>query len=162
MADPATVGNATSYQHLSKGASMYLYVIGAQGRKEYQYHCVMAKIGIAQNAEKRLSSMQTGSPDVLSFIMLFECENAREIEQQIHTIIKGIDTHNLQPVKLCIRGEWFFVNLNICHLILDVMAYFGKSPTCLIDNRCIWWPMFSHLKLDTLDDGLKAYEGIER
>lgn len=74
----------------------YIYVIGGQN-KPY-------KIGITNNPERRLKTLQTGHPNKLFIHYTEEIDSTqvRHIEQTIH---KLINRHRLQ-------GEWFDLELN--------------------------------------------------
>lgn len=73
---------------------MYLYAI-TDG--------TLIKIGISQDAEKRLSVLQVGNPKRLSLLFSFDFETrdlAERIEQLIHNRIQD----------RIVRGEWFYVH----------------------------------------------------
>ena len=87
---------------------MYLYFIRAGNRGAI-------KIGIANNIERRVATLQTGNPFKLNVIALIPCDSrqhAAELEKQIHRFF----------VKQNIRGEWFQGNIDFrkIHQITDV------------------------------------------
>lgn len=69
----------------------YLYVIGNSTDKQ--------KIGFSKDVEKRLSTLQTGNPDILKIHHIIECssEKTRALEKKIHLEL------NYKRLK----GEWF-------------------------------------------------------
>jgi hypothetical protein len=68
---------------------MFVYVISAGERRH--------KIGVATDPKSRLSTLQTGSPDELRIVHLFETDAAYEVESRAHSYLKDQR----------IRGEWF-------------------------------------------------------
>lgn len=74
---------------------MYVYFIQSGNGKKPP-----VKIGVAQNIDKRLRSLQTANPEKLTLIASIECANRLEafnIESYLHEKL----------VNRRIRGEWF-------------------------------------------------------
>lgn len=57
----------------------------------------IVKIGIASNLIKRLSSLNTGSPEELRIFDFIKCDNPRKIESELHQRYSNNR----------IKGEWF-------------------------------------------------------
>jgi len=60
------------------------------------------KIGIADDPEKRLSSMKSATPHTLEIVTTVDCENARDVESRLHSIFH-LAHHS---------GEWFRLSTN--------------------------------------------------
>jgi predicted GIY-YIG superfamily endonuclease len=78
---------------------MYVYFIQA-GKKG------AIKVGITNNVEKRIETLQIGNPYELRVLSLIPCESrahAFEIERRIHKFFR----------RQNIRGEWFTGNIDL-------------------------------------------------
>lgn len=81
---------------------MFVYFI-QEGKGNHGY----IKIGVSNNVNKRLDSLQTGNPRKLTLMASIKCDtpnNAYRLEKKLHKKFKS----------QCIRGEWFsgMINLN--------------------------------------------------
>lgn len=58
------------------------------------------KIGISKNApEKRIKQLQTGNPNVISLLQVYESPNYKKVEQWLHSRYNGLKTD--------VKNEWF-------------------------------------------------------
>lgn len=71
-------------------AGRHLYFIQAGDRP-------LIKIGIADDASKRIWNLQSGCPDELRIVALIDTDDAPEMERQYHSRFRGAH----------VRGEWF-------------------------------------------------------
>lgn len=78
----------TSTDDATEAKLTYIYVIGPAGSS-------VVKIGKADDVERRLPSLQTGSPHKLEVLKTFRCERA--METALHRRFKPLRLH----------GEWF-------------------------------------------------------
>lgn len=74
----------------------YLYLIQCKANQFFTHY----KIGIANDVQTRLATLQTGNPFELELIECYGFENAEIVERAIHQAFK----------KQRIRGEWFELN----------------------------------------------------
>jgi hypothetical protein len=74
-------------------AFRHVYFIEARGRD-------LVKIGCADDAEKRLRTLQTGSPDALVLAGVYHTDDAVEFERRLHRKYR----------HLWERGEWFRID----------------------------------------------------
>jgi len=81
-----------------------VYLISHRERKRNyvssitDYH----KIGIAENPEKRLTTLQSGSPHKLELVTTISTKNAEDLERELHMLFK----------EQKFSGEWFNLNHN--------------------------------------------------
>jgi len=66
----------------------HLYVLAAGG---------LHKIGVTNNIDKRIKTLQTGNPNIITLEYLDERKNPHKAEKYLH----------LQFQKNHVRGEWF-------------------------------------------------------
>lgn len=85
----------------SPSISQFLYLIKATDTNFY-------KIGVTTEKAKRLATLQNGSPIELTYVITKIAENARELEELIHT---GLEAYN-------IRGEWFELNPSLLKTVI--------------------------------------------
>ena len=96
---------------------MYVYFIQA-GKKG------AIKVGITNNVEKRIETLQIGNPYKLRVLTLIPCESrthAFEIERRIHKFFR----------RQNIRGEWFTGNIDMAKMNERFGSYdyrFHKNP----------------------------------
>lgn len=76
---------------------MFKYVYLISDINSYTY-----KIGISNNPEKRIKSLQTGNEKLLKIIHKVYCENYNEVETALHNQYKFLK----------INGEWFELSKN--------------------------------------------------
>ena len=69
------------------------------------------KIGVAQDPEARLLSLQTGNPQIELVYVSKKIGNAHEVENRLHRAFS----------EFCVRGEWFSICCE-CKLINEVRA----------------------------------------
>jgi hypothetical protein len=74
------------------------------------------KIGISQNIEKRIKSMETDNPHKIELLFYQKIENARKIESFLH---KQLKEHN-------VKNEWFKLNKRAINKIIQNMNSFEK------------------------------------
>lgn len=84
----------------------FVYVVSASGERH--------KIGVTLNPSKRLSQLNTGSPDVLSYAILADCKDIYRAEMELHQRYAG------QRIK----GEWF--ELSPADLV-DIRRYLDST-----------------------------------
>lgn len=104
---------------------LFIYIIGCSG---------FIKIGFAKNPEKRLASLQTGSPAELILHASFETEHPKIHEKMIHRRFR----------RFRVRGEWFDVPLEKAMEVTESVTQEkprqhrkkkrgkGRYPFCLI------------------------------
>lgn len=92
----------------SEQCETYLYLIRKGNTSHY-------KIGISTNPADRLSALQCANSEQLNLVAYCTHENARDVEQSIHTILQG---H-------MISGEWF--ELNAETLVYLLREYYGAT-----------------------------------
>ena len=91
----------------------FVYIIREEGNKRF-------KVGVSNNPEKRLKTLQTGNPEDLTLLYTsLVCSNSFEIEDSVHEHFKDY----------LLRGEWFDPALDIKEVIvyLESQRYVLKS-----------------------------------
>lgn len=80
-----------------------------------EYPADFYKIGIAKNPKHRVSNMRSGTPHNLKLVTTVEADDAREIEQDLHSI-NAYGRHN---------GEWFKLTTNMVNSLkaLDELSH---------------------------------------
>jgi predicted GIY-YIG superfamily endonuclease len=104
---------------------MQLYLIEAKDIFLY-------KIGITKNVKKRIKNLQTGCPNKLSVIHLYESENnVGKIEKALH---KRFEHSKQKDIFNNLEGEWFdlpneiiFDFKKICKEIEDNIIFLQES-----------------------------------
>jgi hypothetical protein len=82
------------------------------------------KIGLCDNPDKRLTTLNIGSSQkTLEFVGVFKCNNTKSAEKIIHVI--------LDPFKIKKRNEWFYLSNNI---ELNYAVYIIKKSIEITDN----------------------------
>lgn len=82
----------------------------------YLIHCEgHYKIGITDNLEHRIATMQTGNPFPLELIAVFSAENIKRAEAQIHELLSDLRG----------SGEWFRAGETEMPLIWDAFDAAG-------------------------------------
>ena len=80
----------------------FVYIIREEGNKRF-------KIGVSNNPDKRLKTLQTGNPEDLTLLYTsLVCSNSFEIETYVHEHFKDY----------LLRGEWFDPSLDIKEVIV--------------------------------------------
>lgn len=72
------------------------------GIEPYEHLIDYHKIGIAKNPERRLSSLQGGTPHKLELLTTVECDDARAVEDRLHQMYYASRK----------SGEWFRLDQN--------------------------------------------------
>lgn len=87
------------------------------------------KIGIGKDPRKRIGQLQTGNPDRLEIIGVYESENASKIESTLHN--RYAHVRNV--------GEWFDLSvteeanfIEICRTIDESIKYLKKMENIFI------------------------------
>lgn len=91
---------------------MYIYAIGTDTK---------TKIGISQDVNARLATIQTGNPETLRIHYAFKIDKSRAAKLESH-IHKEYNHHK-------IRGEWF--NLDECEAV-KILSYFAIVKDSII------------------------------
>jgi len=94
--NPPTAPNTISTQKIKENNLKYVYVIRGSriNSNESNY-----KIGIATNIKRRLSNMQTSSPEELKLIFKHRTDQPDKLEKSLHNYFKYYRIRN--------NGEWF-------------------------------------------------------
>lgn len=95
----------------------FVYLIQTKPKKKVS---VPVKIGVTSNAERRLKSLQTGSPFKLHCTALIPCkskESAYDLESFLH---KQLSRHRME-------GEWFRQNFALKPLIAKYNRIYEQS-----------------------------------
>ena len=102
----------------------FVYIIREEGNKRF-------KIGVSNNPDKRLKTLQTGNPeDLILLYTSLVCSNSFEIEASAHEYFKDY----------LLRGEWFDPSLDIREVIvyLESQRYVLESDLDLsFDSKLI-------------------------
>lgn len=88
----------------------YVYLIQAGTKKNSP-----VKIGMTNNYESRIKTLQTGNHQVLRFLAVIKCESrshARRVESTLHHILKSQN----------ILGEWFKIQKSNIYKAINAMA----------------------------------------
>lgn len=98
-----------------KPAKIYILKECASGRY---------KVGVSQDPDKRLKTLQIGNPKILQIVWSSPpCTNAITIEKAFHS----------RFAHSCIRGEWFKANVNLS----DIVEYIMNSISESLSNETI-------------------------
>lgn len=104
----------------------FIYLIHAEGTNLY-------KIGISNNPEKRLKSLQTANPYSLKLIFSIKVKNAFDVEKILH---RTFSYCKLNENSEEIIGEWFNLSLDDissfkeqCKLIELNVEFIKKNST---------------------------------
>lgn len=73
------------------------------------------KIGVANNVEVRLKTLQTSTPFKLSIMGAFYCRNKNKVEAALHDVFKD--------KRMC--GEWFDLSDSDIFLIKEKVEFYG-------------------------------------
>lgn len=88
----------------------YVYLIQAGSKRNSP-----VKIGMTNNYETRIKTLQTGNHQVLRFLSVIKCESrshARRVENALHEILKSQN----------ILGEWFKIQKSNIYKAINAMA----------------------------------------
>ncbi|MDB4261443.1 GIY-YIG nuclease family protein [bacterium] len=91
-------------------STCYVYLIQAGTKKNSP-----VKIGMSDNYEKRIKTLQTGNHQVLRFLAVIKCDSrahARRVESTLHDILKSQN----------ILGEWFKIQRSKIYKAIEAMA----------------------------------------
>lgn len=102
----------------------YVYVIGRQAGAN------VCKVGISDNPEKRLRSLQSGSPHRLYI------QDTLRLDSRADAIAVEAKAHEMMsPARM--SGEWFSVAPASGFLLARVASQFVKRPFCVTKQRLL-------------------------
>ena len=98
----------------------FVYIIQAGNTNLY-------KIGYTNNPERRIKGLQTGNPQSLRFVTIYETPNPRELERKIHDIV----------AREKMVGEWFEID-HVDSLIFEINTKLRVTHRELFhDQHCL-------------------------
>jgi hypothetical protein len=98
----------------------YIYLIKDSLSSDY-------KIGKANNPIKRLSQLQTGSPNKLEIIHIYRSDLATKIEKALHNTYSSYRK----------EGEWFEIDLSIEQKFLNECEKIENNFNYLLENSTL-------------------------
>ena len=119
-------------------------------KKIYLAKCGLThKIGVSENPEERIKGMQTGCPELIELIEVFNSRTPETTESRLHKCFK----------ELQVRGEWFNQSDKLINSLRTDIAWYGVDALAesILRMGTTAYFMIKTLenRVNSLKDGLK-------